>query len=173
MLISIGLYFIFDQFLNLFTNYDLFHAFLITPVALSKLTEAKAKRKSLSKVDRAAIQLTQEQIDIIVGCGLGDLHIRKDNRAVNGNAKLRFKQSSIHKEYINYLFKKFKNLTPQDTLKESSHLIKLTNKTYTSFYFQTYSLPCFNKFYDLFILNGEKVVPNNIAEFLTAQALAC
>jgi LAGLIDADG DNA endonuclease family len=36
----------------------------------------------------------------------------------------------------------------------------------------TYSLPCFNELFDLFYLDGKKIVPSNIAELLTPLGLA-
>lgn len=45
-----------------------------------------------------------------------------------------------------------------------------TNKVYSSVWFNTYSLPCFNKYYELFYLN--KRIPLNIGELLTAKGLA-
>ena len=38
--------------------------------------------------------------------------------------------------------------------------------------FGTYSLPCFNEFYDLFYPEGTKLIPSNIAELLTDISLA-
>jgi hypothetical protein len=43
---------------------------------------------------------------------------------------------------------------------------------YSSIYFETYSLPCFNEIYSLFYLNGKKIIPKNIEELLTPQGLA-
>ena len=46
------------------------------------------------------------------------------------------------------------------------------NKEYSSMKFGTYSLPCFNEFYDLFYSGGTKCIPSNIAELLTVRSLA-
>jgi len=43
---------------------------------------------------------------------------------------------------------------------------------YSSIRFQTYSLPCFNELYSLFYVDGQKVVPGNIAELMTPLSLA-
>jgi hypothetical protein len=40
------------------------------------------------------------------------------------------------------------------------------------FRFSTFSLPCFNELYELFYVNGKKVIPSNIAELLTPLGLA-
>lgn len=49
---------------------------------------------------------------------------------------------------------------------------KLTGKVYSSIWFNTYTLPCFVPLYELFYVDGSKVVPSNIAELLTALGLA-
>jgi hypothetical protein len=38
--------------------------------------------------------------------------------------------------------------------------------------FSTLALPCFNEFYKSFYLEGKKIVPNNISEFITPVSLA-
>ena len=49
---------------------------------------------------------------------------------------------------------------------------KRTGKVYSTIYFLTRSLPCFNELYNLFYVNGVKVVPQNIAELITPLGLA-
>ena len=56
--------------------------------------------------------------------------------------------------------------------KSSSRLDKRTNKSYSRVKFSTLSSPVFNYYYDLFYLNGKKVVPGNLGELLTSQGLA-
>ena len=36
----------------------------------------------------------------------------------------------------------------------------------------TYSLPCFNELYELFYVNGKKIIPANIADLITPLSLA-
>ena len=38
--------------------------------------------------------------------------------------------------------------------------------------FTTLALPCFNEIYEIFYLEGKKIIPNNIAEYLTRVSLA-
>jgi len=56
--------------------------------------------------------------------------------------------------------------------KETSRFNKSTDTSHNSHYFVTYSLPCLNKFHDLFYVIGKKVVPISIAEFINPRALA-
>ena len=46
-----------------------------------------------------------------------------------------------------------------------------TGKVYSAIYFLTYSLSCFNDLYNLFYLNGKKVIPANIGQLLTPLSL--
>jgi hypothetical protein len=49
---------------------------------------------------------------------------------------------------------------------------KKTGKICTSVEFQTCSLPCFGELYNLFYLEGKKVIPSNIGDLLTPSGLA-
>ena len=49
---------------------------------------------------------------------------------------------------------------------------KRTGKIYSRISFNTYSLPCFNEFYNLFYSEGKKVVPVNILELLSPLSVA-
>ena len=56
--------------------------------------------------------------------------------------------------------------------KHHEYFDKRTNKTYTSITFNTYSLPCFNIYHELFYVNGVKRISINIGELLTPVGLA-
>src|SRR5439155_6719480 len=88
------------------------------------------------------------------------------------NARLRFEQSIIHEDYINSLYKFFSSYCNRVPMFKIHAADKRTGKVYSSIYFSTYSLPCFNEYYDLFYLDGRKIVPQNIGELLTPQSLA-
>jgi hypothetical protein len=49
---------------------------------------------------------------------------------------------------------------------------KITGKISTGYQFFTRSLPCLNIYWELFYPQGTKVIPNNIAQHLTARGLA-
>lgn len=133
-----------------------------------KKTNILFKNKGLTNKERADFNLPSQLKDIIIGSCLGDLCITKQFK----NAILRFRQGKIHEEYFNHLFELFKGFCAYEKPKVQDHYNKTTNKTYSSIYFNTNSLPCFNEFYDLFYLNGKKIVPKNIDELLTARSLA-
>jgi hypothetical protein len=49
---------------------------------------------------------------------------------------------------------------------------KRTGKVYNNIWFNTYSLPCFVEFYNLFYPDGKKIVPSNLEVLFTPLSLA-
>lgn len=107
--------------------------------------------------------------EIIIGCLLGDAHIRKTK---NNKAYLTFEQSIIRKDYLLYIFSFFVFLNYKDPVYYERKDNKY-NKINTSIYFRTKSLEEFNLFAELFLNEkGKKIIPNNIEEYLTFRSLA-
>lgn len=124
--------------------------------------------KRLTNIERDTFSVTPNFHEVIIGSCLGDLFIRRDKK----NARLIFKQGIVHKDYINHLFNLFSTYSNMEAPKHHEYLDKRTSKTYTSVVFNTYSLPCFNYYHDLFYVNGVKRIPDNIGELLTPIGLA-
>jgi len=124
------------------------------------------------KSSKYNLELSLELENIIVGLMLGDLFAEKNNP--NSNTRLQFKQSIINKEYIEHLYFIFKDYCgsePKITHSLEKRLEK--NDTNSSIKFWTFSLPCFNKFRELFYdSSGIKFIPNNLEDILTSQGLA-
>lgn len=99
---------------------------------------------------------------------LGDLGTERRN--LNCNTRLHFKQSIAQKEYIDHLYKLFKDYCSSPP----KHLIqKSTKNNFESIKFITRSLPCFNEFREQFYnTNGVKYIPSNIGDLLTPVVLA-
>ena len=123
-------------------------------------------------------QFPQELREVIIGCTLGDLSVVKTKPS--WNPYLMFEQSAAHWEYLLYLYTFFESYCNNAPKLFSIHLNSI-GKDYTKGRFQTRSLPTclprlrrqvFKEFYDLFYLEGTKIVPANIGEFLTARSLA-
>jgi hypothetical protein len=127
------------------------------------------KRNTLTQAQRSQLSLPQNLQDILVGLILGDLCIRKRKASVN--VRLQFEQGLVHEKYLEHLYDLFKTYCPSlpKTTNRPPH--KVTCKIYTRVAFNTFSLPCFNYYYDLFYPNGQKVVPLNIGELLTPLSL--
>jgi hypothetical protein len=132
----------------------------------------KAKRVTLSKGEKETFSVSPELKAILIGLILGDANVQKDKRAINGNARLRFVQGTVHKEYLLKVYELFKDYCPAGPKLENLKPDIRTGKVYSSIHFNTYSLPCFNELYILFYLDGRKIVPLNIAELLTPLGLA-
>jgi hypothetical protein len=66
------------------------------------------------------------------------------------------------------LFKSYCGVPPR----ESSYFDSRTDKHYSRISFYTLTSPVFTEFYDIFYLNGVKILPPNIGELLTARGLA-
>lgn len=138
----------------------------IGQLVLSSLLPLKARR--LSKLEREQFIVPADLREILIGLFLGDLHAEKRNL----NTRLKFGQGVIHKEYLLHLYEMFKNYssaTP-NIINRLPH--RITGKIYSEICFNTYSLPCFNEFHNLFYPNRSKVVPLNIGELLTPLSLA-
>ena len=110
------------------------------------------------------LYLTQIQKDIIIGIMLGDCHIKKMSK--NGAPMIQYNQGFVHLPYILFLFQ---FLAPLCT-----HYPSLIQRKDGTFYLQFYSrcLSTLNPVYDLFVKEGVKTIPNNIADNLSAQSLA-
>jgi hypothetical protein len=128
------------------------------------------KQQRLTNAERLQFSLTAELRDILIGLILGDLHIRK--ATVNSNPSLRFKQSTIHDEYLFHLYELFKNYCSSAPKLKIEAADARTGKVYTAIYFNTYCLPCFKTIYNLFYLDRKKIIPSNIGELITPLGLA-
>jgi hypothetical protein len=126
--------------------------------------------KRFTKAERAEFKLTKEQSEIAVGLILGDLHIKKGKNSVN--ACLEFAQSIIHKSYLELLYDQFKELCSKGPTIRTKTLKERPGKVYGSIRFYTYSLPCFNALFELFYVEGTKIVPLTIGVLLTVISLA-
>lgn len=135
-------------------------------------TSLSKTRLRLSKAERDAFNLSSEQTEILIGLFLGDLNACKQKGGVN--VRLQFVQGLIHKDYLLHLFDLFKDFcnTGKGTFITNNKPDKRTGETYNLIRFTTFSLPCFNKLYELFYSDGKKVVPLNVDSMLTPLSLA-
>nr|QWC53725.1 LAGLIDADG homing endonuclease [Rhizoctonia solani] len=101
---------------------------------------------------------------------LGDLNAQK--RTSNGNVRLLFEQGFVHEQYLTHLFELFKSYCLAAPKIANRLPNKRTGNIYTRITFSTFSLPCFNDIYNLFYLDGKKIIPLNIAELFTVYSLS-
>jgi hypothetical protein len=133
------------------------------------------RTKRLSKVERSKINIGEPLNEIIIGLLLGDGHIQ--SRQLNGNCRFMYGQNSLrenHLNYFNHIFDLFKPFISKEyKVKSRSFIDKRSNKTYSSVFFATLTLPCLKKYRELFYsLEGKKIIPNNINQLLTPKGLA-
>jgi len=137
-------------------------------IFLSSVLPLKVKR--LTKKEKAEFTLTKEHKDILIGLLLGDVFAEK--RTPNGNTRIRFDQGIEHEAYLLHLYDLFKGFCASTPITINRQSTPKTGLIYSSNYFATFSLPCFNELHSLFYREGRKIVPLNIAELLTPSGLA-
>ena len=119
---------------------------------------------------KAHLELSNELNEVMIGSMLGDLTAEKPS--LNSNTRLQFKQSLKNRLYIEHLyllFQEFCGSKPLIMSKFDNRPNKM--KEYSSIKFQTLSLPCFNKYRELFYnQEGIKYIPSNLE--LTERGLA-
>jgi len=107
--------------------------------------------------------IPQNLRDIIIGLALGDLHISCPVL----NSRLCFKGSIIYREYILHLYSLFSvycGTAPSVYTRPSTGDVSVS--------FNTLTYAAFNFYYELFYVNGVKIVPPIIGQYLTAVSLA-
>ena len=126
-------------------------------------------KKRISNEERAKFLLDPFLKQVLVGNILGDIYLRKFSP--KANVRLVFRQSSVNSSYLFHLYNLFQEFvtTPPSV---SEVVDKKTGKSRFNLCFTTLALPCFNEIYNIFYLDGKKIIPNNIAEYLTRVSLA-
>lgn len=149
---------------------DLDYSYITGTLAIAIKPKAKYPLRKVSAA-KLAVKLTPLQLEVLTGTALGDSHIERAKPS--HNARVRFEQSfPAHASYLMLLYGIFSDLTlssPSLVLRKPD---RRTGLVYPSIYFRSMTLPCLNALHELFYPNGIKVVPINIAELLTARALA-
>lgn len=139
----------------------------------SSLTLLNDPRSNLKKIraDKRIGPHNKLVLDIIFGSLLGDGHAE---RRIQGNGtRITFYQEATHVSYLLWLHNLFSELgycnlnipKIQTRLGKKGVVRKIIR-------FRTWTFSSFNWVYDLWYINGVKVIPSNIGEFLTPLALA-
>jgi hypothetical protein len=116
-------------------------------------------------------------ISVLVGCLLGDAYAVKNKKYLPGK-KFRFKQSGRHKSYLFFLYEFFDNrgyCTNSGPREYKTILIKAANKKPKSYYgyeFDIFTFSSLNWLYDLFYLNGIKMISSELMNFVTPMSIA-
>ncbi len=179
-LFSVLLYMFLITIIVIFTQLIGFGVSIFSGLFLCSVVPVKPaddKRRRLTNKEKEQFTLSQKLTEILVGLILGDLNIEKQKGGVN--ARLRFEQGVIHKEYLFHLYSIFQEYCSQVPMIQTRNPLSnnKTGKIHNSIRFKTYSLPCFNELYNLIYpangsLAGRKIVPLIIEELLTPLGLA-
>ena len=128
---------------------------------------------SYKKSVKFILTLSKDLEEILIGLMLGDLFAEKLKPNSNTRLQPGFKQpgSNKNKEYIHHLYSLFKDYCGSEPKITSSFDNRSNKQSYNiSIKFWTFSLPCFNKFRDIFYRDGVKYIPSNLEDLITALA---
>ena len=114
----------------------------------------------------------QEIYSLIIGSLLGDAYAEKRSKE-NGGTRISFYQESLHISYLLWLHK-FLSIRGYCNINIPMIKTRLGKKGIVRqiLRFNTWTYTSFNWIHDLFYINNIKIIPNNIAEYLTPLALA-
>lgn len=141
------------------------------------ITKSSPKFPTITKSSNSIGPHNLDVLSVLVGCLLGDAYAVKNKKAIPGT-KFRFKQSGRHKAYLFFLYEFFENrgyctnFLPREY---KTILIKAANKKPTTYYgyeFDTFTFSSLNWLYDLFYLNGIKMISSEINNYLTPMSIA-
>lgn len=166
-----------------------------------KKINTNAKKLTLEQRSKFKIPFGSYQFQALTGLLLGDGHIsRQKSRAKtssplpaaaaaafggkgvgvalhsksltrSSNSRLMFAQSTVHTEYLFFVYNVLSNLCSAEPFFYQRYHKKF-KQFYSGYFFNTLTLPCFNYFRDLFYVDGFKIVPLNIYDLLTPISLA-
>lgn len=133
-------------------------------LSVTKQSVYRARKRygiqAISKADRLSIKPTELQLALIYGTLLGDGSLPHEPR---GNSCLEFKHGPKQHDYVWFKYDLIKNLCPSEPKPTNVNQLRA----------RTHCHPCFqelrNKFYNS---DGEKIVPRDIAQNITALSLA-
>jgi len=121
-----------------------------------------------SNMERSLIKIPFDKMPVFIGIILSDATLQKVNE--NGDARLQFKQKYGQFEYLYSVFFQLSHYCSKGPVLNKTSLQK---KIFYALSFTTRSLPCITELYNLFYPgSGKKIIPNNIYDLLTWEAIA-
>lgn len=121
-----------------------------------------------SRTQLAMIRIAPYQYSVVIGLLLSDGWVIIASKT-SKNARLGFKQSLAHFEYLWFVFNLLSHYCSSSPCLRTG--TRAGNRSYDLEFF-TRSMPCITELRSLFYPNGVKIVPHNIYELLTPIALA-
>jgi len=148
------------------------HKFLSTMPTASTSRQFHTKIRTIDRIGPH----NSDVISVLVGCLLGDGHAYKSKAAVSGTS-FRFAQSIRHKDYLFFLYEFFYSrgyCTEAGPREYRRTLINASNvkKTYYGYEFDVFTFSSLNWLYDMFYIDGRKIISPELINYLTPMALA-
>jgi hypothetical protein len=119
----------------------------------------------LTSIERALMKIPLgNKMSVFIGILLSDATLQKGK----GDARLQFKQKYSQFEYFYSVYFQLSHYCSKGPYVTKAILHK---KTHYGLAFTTRSLPCITELYNMFYVEGKKVVPKNLFHLLTWEAL--
>jgi LAGLIDADG DNA endonuclease family len=116
---------------------------------------------------RQMVEIPIQHYSIFIGILISDAWLQHPHS--KANARLGFKQSLSHFEFFWHVFTILSHYCSAYPYITKTTLNRVTHY---SLGFTTRSLPCITELWGLFYFNGKKIVPKNLFDILTPEALA-
>lgn len=151
-----------------FTNTQIAKKLNISPTTARRYTKEllNLNTNSIKTKSIDNIELTQEQLEILYGCVLGDLNISKTQNL----ARFVISQGGSHEEYFDYLCSLFPNLLGK--INKTQRFDKRTNKYYNKFSVKSLAHKVYLDLYNEIYINGIKTVTKEFVDKLTLRSIA-
>lgn len=150
-------------------KYDCSKATIDRAIKLSKLKKDKSIIGSLKKYSekkKPELHISKELDEIITGSLLGDGYIKDYIKHTSGPERRRNRNSSLvlkhgykQKEYIMYKKNIIDNHVLSYIRKQDINDIRFKNPLYTQYIVETSQNSAFNKYRDLWYVDGKKIIP--------------
>lgn len=117
-------------------------------------------------LERKSVLIPKNLLPVFIGIILSDAYI---SRSYKADARLQFKQTINHIEYFYFIFFKLSHYCSKAPYTTRTIVHK---KEHIGLGFTTRSLSCITELYNIFYVNNKKIVPSNLYDLLSWEALA-
>lgn len=117
-------------------------------------------------LERKSTLIPKNLLPVFIGIILSDANISKSYK---GDARLQFKQTIKHIEYFYFVFSKLSHYCSKGPYTTRTIVHK---KEHIGLGFTTRTLPCITELYNIFYVDNKKIVPSNLFDLLSWEALA-
>lgn len=134
--------------------------------SLKLVTDIKSKDINIDTLQSIEISSLQEQV--LIGCFLGDGHLRKVGNSIHFSVT----HSEKQKDYILWKYDILQSLCSKEPVYIERKPDKRTGKCYNEFQLITKANSEFHKYYDLLYINGKKQITKELLTYYTPISLA-